>query len=103
MNKDYEPNMLSSYYIPYDDNCNECDHYTTITCCNKCGEGVCTAQKCCTSYPHYNNTSFIICRSCFCEIERQLHVQIDYNKLRILKQRIKNDNIIRRTIKQPHI
>jgi len=100
MNNEYKSNTLSPYYIPYDDNCNECNQYTSINCCNKCSECVCSSESCSTIYPHYNNTYFIICKACFCDIEQQLHVQIDFNKLRTLKQRINDNKVIKRPKKR---
>lgn len=70
------------------DFCNECNTKTLIDGCNKCGEGVCTNDKCSIIFPHYRNTKYILCRTCSDKIESKLTVVIDLDKLRLLKQKI---------------
>ena len=73
--------------------CNECDLYEMEDSCNKCGEGVCNNKLCCELFPHYGNTSFIICRSCVNEIDKKLQLLFDYKErdmhLQLLKIKIK--------------
>lgn len=75
--------------------CNECNTKWIEDTCNKCGEGVCMNNKCCEQFPHYYNTTFIICRHCANEIEKKLHIleedekEMYRNDLKLLKLKIK--------------
>ena len=75
--------------------CNECRSDAIEDTCNKCGEGVCMNNKCCEQFPHYYNTTFIICRQCANEIEKKLHILEEDEKdmyrkdLKLLKIKIK--------------
>ena len=62
-----------------EDRCNECDEHAVQEACNKCGEGVCMSVSCCESFPHHNNSHYVICRQCTNTIDE---------KLRLLKQKI---------------
>lgn len=68
--------------------CECCNERKLVDSCNTCGEGVCFHDTCCTLFPHYKNTLYIICVTCQQRIEHKLKVEIDYSKLRILKQKI---------------
>ena len=71
-----------------DDRCNECTEMAVQTACNKCGEGVCMSSTCCELFPYYNNSNYIICRKCTNTISEKLQVLLNYNELRLLKQKI---------------
>jgi len=71
-----------------DDRCNECDKNAVQEACNKCGEGVCMSSSCCESFPHHNNSSYIICRQCTSTIEHKLRLLMNHNDLKLLKQKI---------------
>lgn len=71
-----------------DDFCNECNSNALIECCNRCGEGVCANDNCSTIFPHYQNSVFAICRTCYIEIDQRFTLQIDVDKLRTLKKKI---------------
>lgn len=75
------------------DICNECTLCKVNDSCNKCGEGVCISTQCCELFPHYSNTTFVICRSCVTNIDNKLQVLFNYNDrdmhLQLLKIKIK--------------
>ena len=64
--------------------CNECNKNYNFDeqCCNLCGNIVCLSNDCCTTFPHYNNTTFIICTGCYNNFDKNLKV---YNEEKILK------------------
>jgi len=63
--------------IDNEDICCTCNAGTIIECCNKCGDGVCLDEMCCTVFPHYHNELFVICRYCSNAVCRELIVIID--------------------------
>ena len=71
-----------------DDRCNECSELAVQSVCNKCGEGVCMSSTCCELFPYYNNSNYTICRKCTNTISDKLQVLLNYNELRLLKQKI---------------
>ena len=71
------------------DYCNECEQEMQISCCEKCAESVCIKGKCSLTFPHYNDTLYVICRTCTKKIENKLLVLVDLDKLVLLKKKIK--------------
>lgn len=71
-----------------EDVCRGCNTGNIRECCNKCGDGVCMDESCCSLFPHHHNTVYVICRSCYDDIDRQLTILIDDDKLRTLKHKI---------------
>ena len=71
------------------DYCNECDKEMRILCCEKCAESVCITGKCSLTFPHHNDTLYVICRTCSTKIEKKLKVLLDLDKLKLLKKKIK--------------
>ena len=71
------------------DHCYECDLKTTILACNKCGNAVCNKGNCCMLFPHYNESLYVICRTCAKGIDKKLKVLVDLDKLKLLKKKIK--------------
>lgn len=69
------------------DRCTECNVNSVQYTCNNCRNHVCNNQKCSISFPHYNNTCFVICNTCKIPIENKL-VCIEHDKLRLLKKKI---------------
>ena len=55
-----------------DQNCYECSSEGLYECelCKKinCGKG----KECCISFPHYNDTEMIVCKSCYNKISNNL-------------------------------
>jgi len=76
--------------------CEYCNINSISECCNKCGDGVCIDSDCSWQFPHYHNTMFIICNNCFIDVNKKLNVLIDYNKLNLLKEKIRTNNLIGR-------
>ena len=72
----------------YDDLCNECNNATISECCDKCGNGVCSGDKCGSLFPHHNRTNYVICSTCVDSIDKKLTVLVDYSKLVLLKKKI---------------
>jgi hypothetical protein len=70
------------------DKCIECDVFRVKDKCEHCGEGVCSRKNCCQVFPHKEKTKFIICNSCSSDIEDKLVLVINYDELRLLKQKI---------------
>ncbi len=84
------------------DYCYECDEKRCYVICNKCANSVCTSATCSTLFPHRKNTMFVVCRKCRFQIESQFKLvvdEIDYDKLVLLKRKIKR-NLQKRRIKQ---
>ncbi len=71
------------------DYCNECEQEMQILCCDKCAESVCIKGKCSLTFPHYNDSLYVICDTCTKKIEKKLRVLIDFDKLKLLKRKIK--------------
>lgn len=71
--------------------CEYCEENKVIEVCNKCGEGVCGNEMCCIKFPHYYNSNYIICQGCDTKINEKLIVLIDYNKLKLIKEKIRNN------------
>lgn len=69
--------------------CYECEESVYNEFCNECGITICLDSNCCQTFPHYNNTLYVVCNSCIRSIESKLVLQIDYTKLNSLKQKIK--------------
>lgn len=86
--------------INIEDYCNECNANMIIECCNRCGNGICQNDDCSTIFPHHKNSVFAICRTCYVDIDRRLTLQIDIDKLRILKKNIRSNRIQRITNKK---
>jgi hypothetical protein len=86
--------LTPSTFEQYDELCTECSTNTIVDSCNKCGDGVCSNDNCCNVYPHYNKSMYIICRSCFQDINSRLYALIDDEK------NIPNKSTIRNTIKK---
>ena len=72
------------------DPCEICNLSEIVECCNKCGTSVCGNDNCGLSFPHYGNTTFTICIWCANIIHKKLIPYIDVDKLRLLKQRIRD-------------
>jgi hypothetical protein len=73
--------------------CNECET-NEITCqCDKCGNGVCKHNNCQWSFPYKFNTTMILCKRCFNDIDKKL---INYDHLIIY--RFLKKNVSRRRI-----
>ena len=81
-------NKRNSFIINNEDVCCTCNTGSIQECCDKCGDGVCLDDICCAVFPHYRDTIYVICRSCYDVIDRQLTVLIDDDKLRVLKHKI---------------
>lgn len=77
-----------TYAVDVDDRCNECSEMSVQSACNKCGEGVCMSSTCCELFPYYNNSNYTICRTCTNTIDKKLQLLINYNELKLLKQKI---------------
>lgn len=68
-----------------------CDAANVIDTCNKCGSGVCDDKICSLDFPHWHDTTLIICASCVEKINKKLIPLIDLGKLQLLKAKIKNN------------
>jgi len=73
------------------DPCEMCDAANVIDTCNKCGSGVCDDKICSLDFPHWHDTTLIICASCVEKINKKLIPLIDLGKLQLLKAKIKNN------------
>lgn len=73
------------------DLCNICKKKCNILTCDKCGEGVCSEEDCSTLFPHYFNSLFVICNDCNVNISKKFKLVIDLSKIRLLKQKIENN------------
>ena len=82
--------IIKSYqFLDEKDICNECNEVKKIILCNKCGNSICTSSKCCIIFPHYFDTLFAVCNDCRLEVEGKLKILIDFEKLKLLKKKIK--------------
>lgn len=80
------------------DPCETCGLAEMTECCDKCGDGVCNNHdKCCMVFPHYHNTTYVVCMQCVGIIDEKLIPLIDLGKLQLLKQRISEGTSPRRT------
>lgn len=78
----------SSYDV---DLCNVCNEKCYLLICNKCGDGVCSNDKCSTIFPHYFNSLFVICNDCNVSISKKIKLEIDLSKIHLLKKKIENN------------
>lgn len=74
-----------------EDLCNICETKSNLLTCDKCGEGVCNNDGCSMLFPHYFNTLFVICNDCNVTISKKFKLVIDLSKIRLLKQKIENN------------
>jgi hypothetical protein len=65
------------FHYDRNDTCNVCGTNCVYDCCNKCGEAVCESVHCCSVFPHYKNTEYVVCRVCYETIDRKLKVVVD--------------------------
>lgn len=84
---------IKKYIALHGDNdiCNECYNALLIDCCNKCGNGICDSESCCVIFPDKYNKQYYICRNCFDDISKNLHLLIDMGKIELLKTKIKEE------------
>lgn len=66
------PKTRNIYLYDREDACNVCATNHVVVCCDKCSETVCASVYCCSVFPYYNNTVFVVCRVCFETIDRKL-------------------------------
>ena len=79
------------------DPCETCGLAEITECCNKCGDGVCSNHdKCCMVFPHYRDTTYVVCMRCVGIIDEKLIPLIDLGKLRLLKRQISEGSSPRR-------
>ena len=89
MTKNLRNSKNTLMHISDIDYCNECANEKQILCCDKCAESVCIKGKCSLTFPHYNDTLYVICRTCSIQINKKFQVLIDVDKLVLLKKKIK--------------
>lgn len=81
-----------SFYISdislFREKCNECDDAYIKRVCNRCGEGICSKSACSLDFPHYYDTIFVICHTCFNYINNKLVIHSNPDDLKLLKQKI---------------
>jgi hypothetical protein len=75
----------------YDENnnCEICELNTPHYNCNQCSKSICGEDDCCITFPHYLNTTYFVCKTCYNEISLKLIAQIDMRKLILLKEKIR--------------
>ena len=56
----------------YDVICKECQIFNGVSTCNNCGNAICGHPACVTSFPHYNNTEWLVCKDCNTSIEKKI-------------------------------
>ena len=78
-----------------EDVCNECDQKRKIICCDKCGNAVCTSNRCTVMFPHYMGGVFAVCTSCKIQIEGKLKILVDFDKLKLLKKKIMKKRMLK--------
>ena len=79
------------------DPCETCGLAEITKCCNKCGDGVCSNHdKCCMIFPHYRDTTYVVCMRCVGIIDEKLIPLIDLGKLQLLKRQISEGSSPRR-------
>ena len=78
-----------------EDVCNECDQKRKIICCDKCGNAVCTSNRCTIMFPHYVGGIFAVCTSCKTQIEGKLKILVDFDKLKLLKKKIMKKRMLK--------
>ncbi len=66
------------FHYDREDSCNVCSSNNVDDCCNKCGEAVCASVHCCSVFPYYKNSAYVVCRVCYETIDRKLKA-IVYN------------------------
>lgn len=91
-NMSYKINLITQHsksleHIADKDTCNECNTNDISYECDKCGNGVCKQKNCQFSFPYKYNTTMVICKGCFNEIDNKL---INYDHLIIYKFLKKN-------------
>ena len=86
-------NYTRSFSLECDkEKCNECNLNLVFISCNKCASGLCLNNSCCWEFPHYYNTQYYICNSCYTYIDNKL---INYDQL-LIYNFIKQNTIIKR-------
>ena len=68
----------STFCYDREDACSVCCANTVDDCCNKCGDAVCASNQCCSVFPYYKNTAYVVCRVCYETIDRKLKAVV-YN------------------------
>jgi hypothetical protein len=89
--ENYKEGQLRDYInrLTEEDCCNECNEKKKIVCCDKCGNAVCTNNRCTVMFPHYKGGVYAVCTSCKTQIEGKLKIFIDLDKLKLLKRKIR--------------
>ena len=84
---------IKRYISLYGDSniCNECHNALLVDSCNKCGNGICESESCCMIFPDKYNKQYYICRHCFDDISKNLHLLIDMGKIELIKTKIKEE------------
>tara|TARA_Y100000389_G_scaffold68689_1_gene65202 strand:+ start:1418 stop:1840 length:423 start_codon:yes stop_codon:yes gene_type:complete len=84
---------IKRYISLYGDSdiCNECHNALLVDSCNKCGNGICESESCSIIFPDKYNKQYYICRHCFDDISKNLHLLIDMGKIELIKTKIKEE------------
>jgi hypothetical protein len=67
----------STFCYDTEDACNVCGANHVDNCCNKCGDAVCASNLCCSVFPYYKNSAYVVCRVCYESIDRKLKAVVD--------------------------
>ncbi len=67
----------STFCYDTEDACSVCGANHVDNCCNKCGDAVCASNQCCSVFPYYQNTAYVVCRVCYESIDRKLKAVVD--------------------------
>jgi hypothetical protein len=59
--------------------------------CTHCNKDVCRLTSCCNVFPRADNEDIVICHDCQNKIEEKFVLVMDFNKLNLLKGKIKNN------------
>ena len=95
--ENYKESELRDYInrLTEEDVCNECDQKRKIICCDKCGNAVCTSNRCTVMFPHYQGGVYAVCTSCKTQIEGKLKILVDFDKLKLLKKKIMKKRMLK--------
>lgn len=68
--------------------CGVCEKKMAKLSCNVCEDTICKSKNCSELFPHYNNTQYVVCSTCFEEVDSKLKMRRYPPELDTLKAKI---------------
>lgn len=71
-------------------NCEKEKRFKYMNECTHCYKDVCKSSTCCSIFPSSTKENIVLCHNCQDKIEKKFVLVMDFSKLQLLKNKIKN-------------